>query len=936
MERRLILLLILFPFVFTQAQIRPVPLDPQLMYGRLENGLTYYIRQNKQPEQRAEFYLVQRTGSLQEEEHQRGLSHLLEHMAFNGTTHFPGNGIDDYLEKIGLKGGDDQNAYTAFDETVYMITGVPTSRTGTIDSCLLILRDISANLLLNDTDIEKERAVIREEWRSGRDASSRITEQQLPVLLGGSKYAERLPIGRIEVIENFKPEDLRSYYRKWYRPDLQAVVVVGDFNPDAVKGKIAEFFGEIPKPDSPIDRGEAPVPDNEKPTITIVKDQEAAGYIVNLYYKHDIMPDSIYESIEGLRKDYLQTVTSTLLNERLDQLLYLANPPFVFAQTSDGAYMNTQTKEAWNVSAIAEEGKIDSTLFVLAREVERINRFGFTLSEYERIKVTVLKYYESMYLERESEVSSTYSSSYITHFTQGGYLPGIELEFDLINQLAEETGIDEVNQHAQAILGNTNVVIAISGPEKDAPGVYPKEEELLDLFQRVSTIELEPYKEEENLGPLLAVRPAPGKIVHNTKDSLFDATVLTLSNGVRVVAKKTTFREDEIVVVGSSPGGSTLFGKEDKTNLKVLSEVPYLGGLGQHSSIDLNRMLAGKNLSCSITINENSEGIGGYTSVSDMRTFFELLYLYFTDVRADEAAYSSYVTRLGAQLKNYDLSPMVAFSDSLIAALYGDVPEMKRINETDLQNLNYQRIMEMHKERFADASDFTFTVVGNFNEDSLRLFAKEYLAVLPAIHRQESGKEEEVLPYRTGKIQNHFTKPMETPKTSVVHYFHGKDEYTLQNYLNASFLTQLLDLIYMEKVRKDEGGSYGVTSQAQINPFPKGRLTLQIYYDTDPERQVQINSIVLTELSRLGEEGPRKEDFDKVKENLLKTYEENLTGNIYWLSILDNYYFDQFNGHSSFLQTLDGITPETVRDFTKHLLNQNNHVEVIMSPELNK
>ena len=922
-------------FLFAQTDSTSLPLDSAISYGKLDNGLTYYIRHNAQPEQRAEFYLIQSSGSLQEDEHQRGLAHVLEHMAFNGTPHFPDQGIDHYLESIGMKSGENLNAYTAFDETVYMIMNAPTSRVGVIDSCLLILRDISSDLLLEEESIEKERAVIREEWRSGRDASARLRELQYPVLLAGSRYAERLPIGRIEVIESFKPDDLRAYYKKWYRPDLQAVVVVGDVDTAYVKTKLTELFGGIPKSPTPPERLFASVPDAHHPTVSIAKDKESPGYIVNLFYKHERMPDSLYASVLGIKKDFMQTVTSTLLNERLELLLYEADPPFVFAESSDGDYMGTRTKAAWSIAAIAEEGKVASTLESLVREAERVKRFGFTNAEYERVKINVLKYYENLYLERDSEESSTYANTYVTHFTMGGYLPDIESEFGWVSYIAEETSLEEINQHARDILDNKNVIIAITGPEKGDTALYPDEDSLLQLVDRAANADLEAYQEDESIRPLLEEQPIPGKIIRIEEEPVFNAIRLTLSNGVDVVAKQTTFKEDEIVISGTSPGGSTLFGEKDMHNRKVLSDVVPLGGLGELSAIELNRVLTGKYVSCSSTIDENSESVGGYSSASDLRTLFELIYLHFTAPRMDEEAFSSYVNRLSAQLKNLDLNPMVAFGDSLITTLYGDTPKVRRINEAELAALDYSRIMEMYKERFADASDFVFTVVGNFDMDSLIVFSETYLASLPVLSRTEKGNEQALVPYQTGEKQVHFRKKMETPKTSVVHYFHGEADYSLKNVLAANILTQLLDLIYMEKVRKDEGGSYGVSSMARIASFPKGRTSLQIYYDTDPGKQDQINAIVLSELQRLGESVPREEDLAKIKENLVKNYRENQTSNVYWLSVIDNFYFMGLDSQTSYLQTLEEITADYMKDFVKQLLSKGNHIELILSPDKN-
>lgn len=936
MKHKLYFLLFLFLSlpVWMHAQVPPLPMDPQILYGRLDNGLTYYIRKNAQPEQRANFYLVQGTGSLQEEERQRGLAHVIEHMAFNGSLHFPGQGIDRYLEGIGLKSGDNLNAYTAFDETVYLLMDVPTSRSGIIDSSLLILRDISSDLLLEDDAIEKERAVIREEWRTGRDAESRIQELQFPVLLAGSKYASRLPIGSIEVINVFRPDELRDYYKRWYRPDLQAVIVVGDVDTAYVKEKLTDLFAGIPCPSSPHNREKAIVPIREEPAVTIAKDKEASGYIVNLFYKYERLPDDLAASLEGVRKDYLQSVVSSLLNDRLELMLYEPDPPFVFAQSTDGDYLGTRTCSAWSIAAIAEEGKMDSALLILSREAERVKRFGFTAQEYERVKANVLKYYENLYLERETEENSVYADACITHFTWGGYLPGIEMEFDLINQIAEEVTLDEVNGYAEAILKSRDVVIALSGPDKVGPGFYLDEVTALKLFNSMNTCELEPYQETAPSAPLISEYPLPGEILKEEADSLFQATVLTLSNGVRVVAKPTAFRDDEVVITGTSPGGNTLFADTDRTgNLKVLGDVVDLGGLNDFSAIELNRLLAGKYVSCSSTIDENSESIGGYSSSSDLRTLFELIYLYFTAPRMDEAAFLSYQARSQARLINLERNPMVAFSDSLTVALNGDSPEMRRITGDEIERLDYPHIMDMYKDRFQDASDFVFTVVGRFDMDSVRSFAKAYLATLPVLHRIESGREEALVPLRRGVVKKHFRKPMETPKSSVVHYFHGNAEYTLKNVLAANMLTQWLDQIYMEKVRNQEGGSYGVSSLARIYSFPKGNTSLQIYFDTDPDREEQMNHLVLSELMNLAVTPPDKADFLKVKENLMKTYQENQTSNIYWLSLIDNYYFSSFDSYSNYLETLESITPEYIRDFTQQLLSSGNHIEVIMSPE---
>ncbi|MDD4114033.1 MAG: insulinase family protein [Massilibacteroides sp.] len=655
---------------------------------------------------------------------------------------------------------------------------------------------------------------------------------------------------------------------------------------------------------------------------------------MNLFFPYEKLADSLYASVEGIRTDYLQTVVSSLLNERLDEKLYVSNPPFVFAQSSIGNYMGTQTKSAWSIAAIAEEGRVDSTLLVLAQETERVNRFGFTFSECERMKVNVLKYYESLYLERDNEENATYAESYVAHFTNGGYLPSIETEYDLVSRIAEETTVEDINIFARAILSRRNqAIISLTGPDKNDLDIYPEKSALLDIFESVADRKLLPYQENDSLPPLLAAIPVPGEIVKEDVDTLFHALHLTLGNGVQVVAKQTSFKEDEIVVSGTSPGGSTLFDKKDSHNLKVLTDVVSLGGLGEHSATDIGRILAGKNVSCSISLDENSESVGGYASVSDLRTLFELIHLHFVRSREDDEAFSSYCTRLSAQLKNLDLNPMVAFGDSLTVALYGNNPLVMRITEEEIKRLDYKRILAMYEERFADASDFVFTIVGSFQLDTVRALAKEYLATLPVLPRIEQGNEKALVPYRKGVFRNVFRKKMETPKASIVHYYHGNTEYNLKNILSANILTQLLDLVYMEKVRKDEGGSYGVSSLARLFAFPKGRITLQIFYDTDPSKWQQIDSIVQSELHQLIVQVPRNEDIAKIKKNLIKTYEENRTNNIYWLSVIDNYYFSSFDSHSNYLQTLERITAKDISDLVRKIQSQNNDIEIVLLPE---
>lgn len=914
-----------------QQELEPLPIDPNLRYGKLANGLTYYIRHNDQPKERADFYIAQNVGSILEEENQRGLAHFLEHMAFNGSKNFPEKGMDRFTESIGMRMGENLNAYTSFDETVYMLRNVPVTQEEVIDSCLLILHDWSGFLDLTDSMIEKERPIIREEWRTGQDAQARLWEQQLPRLFPDSRYGHRLPIGTIDVIDNFRPEELRAYYHKWYRPDLQAVIIVGDIDVDQVENKLKKMFADIPAPVNPAVREEFEVPDTDTPLVSIATDKEASNLILYLFYKHDKMPRELESTLMGLVKDYIQSVSSTMINERFDELTQQADPPFIYAEAGDGDYMVARTKGAWTAAAITKEGEIESTLTTLVKETERLRQYGFTASEYERARMNVLKAYETAYNERNNQRNGSYVQEYVSHFTKGGYIPGIEMEYTLISQIAPNIPVEQINKYVQDMINEDNFVISLTGPDKEGV-TYPTEEELLLTFFRARQEPVEPYEETVSDEPLIPQLPAPGKITEITEDPLFEATVLTLENGIRVVLKQTDFKKDEVRMTATSPGGSTRFGSGDVENLKVFNEVIGLGGLGNFSAIELGKKLAGKQVSCATSLGLDNESVNGSSTPADLETLFQLIYLSFTAPRMDEEAYTSFETRLKAQLQNLELNPMVAFSDSLSEAIYRDDLRAKRIRPEDFDRISYPRIMEMYRERFADASDFVFTFIGNIDAETIVPYIAQYLATLPSLKRTEKGNASEVPAIRKGTYSNHFRMKQETPKASVAHVFSGNMPYNLENIITATLLKQILDLVYTEKIREDEGGTYGVRTSLRISSFPEGEAILQIYFDTDPPKRTALNNIVRNELRRISQNGPREEDFRKTVDNMLKRHAENRQENAYWLNVLDNYYYKGLDSYTEYTSILQSITPEKVRAFTRELLDQGNTIEVVMEP----
>ena len=927
--------------VFSQnqgSQVEKLIIDPAIRYGVLENGLTYYIRHNEMPKERAEFYIVHNVGSIQEEDNQRGLAHFLEHMAFNGSKNFPSKkGIQEYTESIGMRMGDNLNAYTGFDETVYMLMNVPVTREGIIDSCLLILHDWSSFILLDDEAIEKERGVVREEWRSSSTSQLRIMEQQLPKMFPRSKYGTRIPIGSIDVIENFKKSELEAFYKKWYRPDLQAVIIVGDIDVDMVEAKVKRLFSDIPASVNPTPAEFEFVPDNNKPIISIAKDKEMTNAIISIYHKHEIMPTAFKGTIADLLTTYTQSVISLIMSERFSEMAQKPDPPFAAAYASDGYYSHSKTKGAWSAMAMLKSGEIELALRALVIEIERVKKFGFTEAEYKRAKDNLLSQYESAYKERDKQENSSFAEDYMNHFTDGDYIPGIEAEHKLIEYMVNNVPVESINTYVSNQFDEEdkykNLVISLVGPDKEGI-VYPTEEEILIMYFAASKEVVEAKGEEVISKILIPELPEPGKIVSEEEDPLFGATIFTLSNGVRVVVKQTKYKDDEILMAATSPGGTTMF-KDDKDiwNLKVINNAIMLGGLGEFSAINLSKSLAGKNISCMTALGPSNELFSGTASPSDLKTLFEVLYLQFTGMRIDEDAYTSFEARMKSQLDNMHLDPMVAFSDTLTGLAYNFHPRNNRLKSSDFDNINYNRVIDMYKERYADASDFVFTFVGNVDKDSIRPLLEQYLAALPSLNRKEKADEKQVTPFAKGKIKKHFPKKLETPKSTVGLMYTGQMPYNLKNHIITQVLGNILDLVYIEKVREEESASYSIQSYVRIYDFPEGITSIQIYFETDPEKQDRIINIVKSEFERIAKEGPLQEDLDICRRSMNKSRMEMMQQNNYWLNVIDAYYYRNFDSHTNYNEIIDSITVEDIKSFAKEFLGQGNEIEVVMFPD---
>ena len=919
--------------VAQQMQFPPLPVDKNVRIGQLDNGLTYYIRHNKLPENRAEFYIAQKVGSILEEPQQRGLAHFLEHMAFNGTKNFPGDdkglGVIPWCETVGIKFGTNLNAYTSIDETVYNISNAPIDRTGVLDSCLLILHDWSNYILLKDDEIDKERGVIREEWRSRNSGMLRVYTDLLPTIYQGDKYADCMPIGSIDVINNFPYKDIRDYYHKWYRPDLQGIVIVGDIDVDTVEAKLKAVFADVQKPVNPAERTYYPVTDNKEPIVAIGTDKEVDDPSIEIYFKQDATPDSEKNNVGYLASQYMTSKISSMLNARLSELVQSANPPFTRASSYYSDFFVAKTKEAFALSASSKADGIETALKTLLQETERARRFGFTESEYARARANYLQSLESAYNEREKTKHGSYVREYVQNFLNGEPIPGIEAEYAMMTQLAPNIPLQAMNMVMQQLVPDSNQVVIIAGPAKEGLK-YPTKEEVINLLKGMKDLDLQAYVDKVSDEPLMKEAPKGGKIISEKEGDIYGSTKLVLSNGVTVYVKKTDFKADEIRMKGTSLGGKSIFPDKDALNFAVMDNVIAVGGLGNFSQVDLTKVLAGKKVSVNAGLGATTENVFGTCSPKDFETMMQLTYLTFTAPRKDAEAFESFKNRMKAQLESAQANPLSSINDSLQKAMYNNHPRVVMMKPEMVDQIDYDRILEMYNDRFKDASDFTFYFVGNIDLETAKPLIAEYLGALPAINRKETFKDTK-MSIRKGVYKNEYAKEQQTPTATIVFLYSGKAPYTLKNDILLSFATQVLDMVYTEEVREKEGGTYGVNCFGDLQKYPKEQLLLQIVFQTDPAKKDKLAGIVVDELKKLAAEGPSDVLLQKVKEYMLKKYADNQKENGYWMNNLNDYFYYGMDMTEGYTDIVNSITAKDIQKFVSDLLKQGNEIEVTMT-----
>ena len=912
-------------------QAMPTPMDPNVRYGKLDNGMTYYIRHNEKPAQRADFYIAQKVGSVLEEESQRGLAHFLEHMAFNGTTNLPGMMLREYLQSRGIKFGENLNAGTGIDQTVYMVTNVPTNIPGLVDTCLLILHDWSSFIALEEAEIDNERGVILEELRTREDASERIMKEILPVMYPNSPYANRLPGGLPEVVANFEYQTLRDYYHKWYRPDLQGLIIVGDIDVDAIEARIKEMCSDIKAPVNPAPRPQFMIEDNEEPIVAIASDPEATQYQVNLYYKTETTPDSLKNDVTYWMGQYMLSIVSQMEINRLRELTQKANPPFVYGYSYYSNYYITPTEDAWCSMAMAKDAAgIDEALTALVTENKRMQQYGFTSSEYERAKADFMKRIENEYNERNNTENRKYVNDCLEHFLANEPMMGIETEYMLYQQIIPNLPVEVINAVAQQLIPENNLVITVTAPKKDGE-TLPTKEEILKIYNTANAAEVEPYKEEVYDGPMVENLPKPGTIRKEELIKEYDAIQLSLSNGMKVIYKKTDFKEDEIRFRGTSKGGISALDQEDFITLQALPEVITLGGVGNFSATDLPKVLAGKKVRVTPEIDKYSEGMSGNCSPKDLETMMQLIYSYFTAPRSDEEAFQSYSQRTKAALENQELNPMTTFTDSLISVLYGNHPLQKRMKAEDIDKIDYAKAMKLYNNRFADPNNFTFYFVGNINEETFKPLVEQYLASLESIRRAEDWKDIGLgLPEKENIC--HYTKPMQNPKATIYMILNGTMKHDYHNQMYIKALSDVMDIYYTRTIREEEGGTYGVGVMGQVVDKPKDAFLFLVAFDTNKDMYERLMGKVYEGLNDIAQNGPSQEDLTKVVENLYKKRAEQLEENGFWINAMNTFEDDHIDIVAEYDAIVKSITPQSIADFAKEVL-KGYKKEIVQLPE---
>jgi zinc protease len=903
-----------------------IPNDPAVRRGRFANGLTYYVKHNAKPADRAELRLVVNAGSILEDEDQRGLAHFVEHMAFNGTKNFPKNEIVSFIESIGMRFGADLNASTSFDETIYMLQ-VPTDKAEVLDRAMLVLEDWAHNVSFDPKEIDKERGVVMEEWRLRRGAGARLQEKQFPVLLAGSRYVTRLPIGTTDVIQHAKPDRLIKFYKDWYRPDLMAVIAVGDFDTAAMEARIRTRFEPIPAVRRPTPRPAYGVPARTSPATVIASDPEVPLTQVGVY---NLMPTRDQSTIGDYRRQIVEGLFASMLSARFSEIAQKPDAPFLGASAGRGAIV--RTAEGSVLSAAVKDNGVDRGLEALFVEADRVAKFGFTATELDRQKTAMARRLERAVIEKDNQESADLAAEYGRNFLEGEPMPGIVYENELYTRFLPEITLDELNALARTWSPDRSRVVMVSAPEK--PGVtLPTDAQLQAVIAGAAGKATTAYADTATASPLVATSPTPGTIAKTTTHDASGITEWTLSNGVTVVLKPTTFKQDEIVFRAFRYGGSSLASDADFISASTAAQVIANGGLGSMSLIDLRKALSGVIASASPSISSYEEGLGGGGSPKDLETLFQLIYARFTEPRADPEIFNVMREQTKAALANQDAQPEFAFSKALTSALYGDHLRMQPMTPATVDRMSLDTSMAFYKARFADASGFTFVFVGSFDPARIRPLVERYLASLPSTNGHETWKDVGIQTARE-TVERRVTKGIE-PKSQTRIVFTGPFEYDQPHRTAIRAMAQILEGRLRNALREDLGGTYSVGVSPSYAKIPHPEYMLSIAFGSDPARADALAARVFDEIAKLKAEGPSVRDLSDTKETLVRDFEAGSKQNGYLLTQIVGRY-QTGEDVDSFFQIADtyrALTAADIQNAAKEYLNTQRYVKVVLVPE---
>ena len=918
------------------AQMPPIPVDKNVKIGHLENGLTYYIRHNAFPEHVASFYIAQKVGSINENDDQRGLAHLLEHLAFNGTEHFKGNSLQDYLQSIGVEYGRNLNAYTSIDKTVYYFTDVPTTRTSAVDSCMLILKDWSNGILLTKEAINDERDVVHNEYRMRMVGQQLMLERNLPKLYQGEKYGYRMPIGLMSVVDGCDPETLRAYYRKWYRPDNQAIIIVGDIDVDHVEAQIKKLFSGIKVPKNAAKVVPVPVADNDTAIYVIDKNKEQKFDMINIMMKTDAYPDSLKGNMAYLVMGYLRSVVGSMFDARLAEQTREADCPFLQGSAGVGSYLISGTKDAFSISGVAKPGKVKEAYAAFLREAKRVRDFGFTATEYARAKENFMSGMETMYENRNKMKNEQFTTQYVDHFTDNEPIPSLEDEYKIYQMIVPGFTVEHINDAMKNLISETDTNFVSMVLMKEAEGVsYPTEQELAAIVKQVRGEKLEAYVDNVKQEPLMASAPKAGSIKKVVENKVLGFKKLTLSNGAKVVLKKTDYKDNEIRVAGSANVGYSAF-QNDPVNAANASTVWEVSGLAGFTGNDLQKMLAGKQCGVGLTMSPFRHGISGSTTPKDLETMMQLLYLSMTNLTKDEKAFENLKNTYTTVLSNKSNNPNMVYQDSIQSTLYMGNKLALLPEAEDIKNINYDRVLDMQKLLYGNAKDFTFYFVGNYDEKVLLPLIEQYIASLP---NKGMKLKNQKIPYAKGEVKNIFTKAMENPQSQAREMWFVKlPAYTQKTAVLADISARLLEMKYLRSIREELSAAYSTGASCGLIFDYDGKLALTIN-GTAQLNPDKVDAAVPCFFKGMEETiaAPDANDLQKVKEILLKQAGVDEKTNSYWMQVLSMYDLRKVDTHTNYREMVKSVTAQQISDFLKNVvLKSGNHFEVIMKAEKNK